>query len=147
MKIRTGFVSNSSSASFICEVCEDSYADCIGDILSRWPEVDKNTILTCLNDAEMVQCKNGHVFCEFHIEHEIIANLCDDDFADWDEEWRYYFPEKHCPLCSFSTVPPDVLIKYLLYKVKMSQADVEDEIREKFGNLAEFTEQMKELSL
>ena len=147
MKIRTGFVSNSSSASFICEVCGDEYS---GDgniyINCQW------TWDACLREAEMVECKSGHIFCEDHADREIIEklkaqDLDDEDSPDWDEEWRCSFPEKYCPLCSFKEVPRDTLVKYLLKKVKMSQASVEDEIREKFGNLAEFTTQMKESGL
>lgn len=42
MKIRTGFVSNSSSSSFVCDVC--------GNIESGWD--------LGLNDAEMCECVN-----------------------------------------------------------------------------------------
>ena len=131
MKIRKGFVSNSSSSSFTCEVCYENY--------SGWD--------ACLSEAEMVECPSGHLFCEDHVDREIINRLNNEDSPDWDEEWRCSFPEKYCPLCSFKEVPRDTLVKYLLKKVKMSQASVEDEIREKFGNLAEFTTQMKESGL
>jgi hypothetical protein len=50
MKIRSGFVSNSSSSSFICDVC--------GHDASGWD--------LGLHDAEMYQCENGHTFCEDH---------------------------------------------------------------------------------
>ena len=50
MKIRNGFVSNSSSSSFICEVCGQ----------------DASGYDMCLSDAEMYECINGHVFCESH---------------------------------------------------------------------------------
>ena len=50
MKIRSGFVSNSSSSSFICDVC--------GQDVSGWD--------MGLYDAEMYECVNGHTFCEEH---------------------------------------------------------------------------------
>ena len=50
MKIRNGFVSNSSSSSFICDVCGHDEA---GYDLG-------------LEDAEMYECQNGHIFCESH---------------------------------------------------------------------------------
>jgi hypothetical protein len=49
MKTRTGFVSNSSSSSFVCDVCgrEESGMD------------------MCLSDAQMTRCKKyDHTFCE-----------------------------------------------------------------------------------
>jgi hypothetical protein len=63
MKIRTGFVSNSSSSSFICNVC--------GENVSGYDMM--------LSEAEMYECGNGHIFCEGHVKggfdyHEILGN-------------------------------------------------------------------------
>lgn len=51
MKLRKGFVSNSSSSSFVCDVC--------GYTESGWD--------MSLEEAEMYECENGHTFCEGHI--------------------------------------------------------------------------------
>lgn len=50
MKIRNGFVSNSSSSSFICDACGavESGMDC------------------SLEDMGFLECVNGHTFCEDH---------------------------------------------------------------------------------
>lgn len=48
MKIRNGFVSNSSSSSFTCAVCGDEH--------SGWD--------LCLSECEMYECVNGHTFHE-----------------------------------------------------------------------------------
>ncbi|MHA1468968.1 MAG: hypothetical protein ACTSSP_00250 [Candidatus Asgardarchaeia archaeon] len=53
MKIRTGFVSNSSTQSFVCPLCDDLYLLMDGD-----PET--NTYALCI-------CKNHHAFCQVHI--------------------------------------------------------------------------------
>lgn len=50
MKIRKGFVSNSSSSSFTCDVCGEN---CSGMDMG-------------LKDAEMYECEEGHTFCESH---------------------------------------------------------------------------------
>ena len=50
MKVRTGFVSNSSSSSFTCSVC--------GCTESGWD--------LCLDDSYMYGCANGHYYCEGH---------------------------------------------------------------------------------
>lgn len=49
MKIRQGFVSNSSSSSFICDICgmTEAGSDC-----------------ESMSDYGLVECNNGHTFCE-----------------------------------------------------------------------------------
>jgi hypothetical protein len=48
MKIRNGFVSNSSSSSFTCAVCGD----------------EQSGMDLCLSECEMFECTNGHTFHE-----------------------------------------------------------------------------------
>ena len=50
MKIRKGFVTNSSSSSYVCEICH--YADSTYD---GGPE-----------DVGMCECTNGHIICQEH---------------------------------------------------------------------------------
>jgi len=57
MKQRLGFVSNSSSSSFICDVC--------GKDATGWD--------MCLYEAEMFECENGHIFCESHAKDKITS--------------------------------------------------------------------------
>jgi len=51
MKIRNGFVSNSSSSSFICEVC--------GNYVGGYD--------MSVSEAGMVQCNCGHIICISHL--------------------------------------------------------------------------------
>ncbi len=51
MKIRTGFVSNSSSSSFICQVTNEVYSGYDSSI----------------DDFGLVKCENGHLFHEDHL--------------------------------------------------------------------------------
>jgi len=55
MKIRTGFVSNSSSSSFICDVT--------GYVESGWDMT--------LSEAGMCQCENGHIFSNEYLVCEL----------------------------------------------------------------------------
>lgn len=59
MKTRSGFVSNSSSTSFTCDICGESQS---GWDLSR-------------SDAGMKECRSGHTFCD---EHELTPVITDD---------------------------------------------------------------------
>ena len=47
MKFRKDFVTNSSSSSYVCEIC--------GRTESGWD--------MGLSEAEMMECVNGHTFC------------------------------------------------------------------------------------
>jgi hypothetical protein len=51
MKIRTGFVSNSSSSSFVCEITGEQFSG-----------YDAS-----LGDFELVECQNGHIFSENYV--------------------------------------------------------------------------------
>ena len=55
MKYRIGFVTNSSSSSFICCYC--------GSVYTGWD--------MSLSEAEMLECVNGHLLCEYHLGEEL----------------------------------------------------------------------------
>ena len=52
MKIRQGFVSNSSSSSFICAICKETETSMNGDV----------------GEVDMCQCECGHIMCIKHIQ-------------------------------------------------------------------------------
>lgn len=52
MKIRTGFVSNSSSSSYICEICGSVMED---------------------DNDDMVTCERQHTFCVYHLKHALFS--------------------------------------------------------------------------
>ena len=147
MKIRTGFVSNSSSSSFTCNVCDNTQ--------SGWD--------MCLSEACMVECRNGHVFCEDHLvkpvwfggyntivnkegknDYEDMDIMADEerDFDDYDDG-RYNILPVSCPVCSLVDIPTDAMCKFLLWKSSMTYKEAENDFRQQFESMEDFDMQMK----
>jgi len=162
MKIRKGFVSNSSSTSFTCEVCGSEVSG-----------MDMG-----LSEAEMVECNNGHTFCENHklstesetdlrkkIKNYIEGNYKDGDFktkylkqldeieVDDEEELRYFAENffdtyanasvEECPICQFQSLRPIDINKYLYKKYETCGKEIIKELREKFKSYKDFKEWLK----
>ena len=123
MKIRKGFVSNSSSSSFVCDVC--------GEEVSGMD--------MCLSEAEMSQCVNGHTFCNDHKkeEPEIESESEDEDDDSYD------VPANKCPCCTFQTVSNGDLISYLLKEKGTTREAVTKTLRETFPSYDTFTKYVK----
>ena len=121
MKHRKGFVSNSSSSSFICDHCGQEY--------SGWD--------ACLDEAEMIKCENGHTICQGHIDN--FYDILHDLEKNGDSyEARYNFPKKYCPICSFETIIDSDAVKYLLKRSDMSIGDMKTDIQTNFNSYDEF---------
>ena len=77
MKTRKGFVSNSSTTSFTCEVCGESWAG--SDSLSYV-------------DTGFLSCINGHVICEEHkldapdLTNQEMYDILIEEYKNW--PWR-----------------------------------------------------------
>lgn len=84
MKIRSCFVSNSSSSSFICDACgsaEESY------------------------DGEgHTQCEIGHEFCDYCVKDDMKKVESDD--------YGYAVTKETCPICTKKIVPDYVKLQY-----------------------------------
>jgi len=147
MKTRNGFVSNSSSSSFICDVC--------GEEVSGWD--------MSLEEAYMAECEGGHTFCVEHTGKDfedfitkesaldylnnstyykddipLVEKMDEDQFCEWlDEgvgedfvgELRYQLPSCCCPICNMETVSNDMLVDYLVKTNGITKKTVLDEIR------------------
>ena len=119
MKIRLSFVSNSSSSSFTCSVCEKQFTgwDC-------YPGSDNGHS----------ECVNGHVFCD---DYEVsVPNPCDTcekverncgncKHCNWDGVPTYH----RCPVCTFAVLAPGEASLYLEKEYGVSRADAFAQVR------------------
>ncbi len=134
MKIRLGFVSNSSSSSYTCDYC--------GETESGWD--------TGLSEFELVECGIGHICCEHHlsisisdpkvaeaflIEHPQYKDYDDDSLA---AEARYEFPTKFCPLCNLEAIGVGDLLAYYRLRFGLDHDEVLDDIKSTFGTYENF---------
>lgn len=110
MKLRQGFVSNSSSSSFICDVCGET--------------VEGRDL--CLDEAEMYRCVNEHTFCESEALGEVEENSEDED--GWDGD-NYNIPEKNCPICNFVEASNSDIGKYFEKIYGITRESVFEEVK------------------
>lgn len=108
MKIRKGFVSNSSGSSFICAIC--NHSEYVHDM--------------ALTEAGFAQCENEHVFCEEHLLDGVTSeDLINDDYIG------ECYPDKYCPICQFQEYSQPEMAEYLNEKYNISRDEVFSEIK------------------
>ena len=153
MKIRNGFVSNSSSSSFTCNVCHDTVSG-----------YDMG-----LSEAEMFSCEGGHRVCNSHSKRnpedyinseewrqEALPDLKklypDTNFDEMDEEavddylsdWRHDaisdMPASFCPVCRLEVIRPEEEVLWLRHELNITKKVVHERIRTQFDNLKDMME-------
>lgn len=148
MKFRKDFVTNSSSSSYVCEICgrtESGY-----DL--------------CLSDCEMMECVNGHIFCcdealEKPSKEDLVKMILENEwnkerwdrfareYKDYSEDemlamdddilfdtfcsdgYNYDVPECVCPICNFIEYSEYDLSAYLLKEYGVSRDEVFAEVK------------------
>ena len=152
MKVRTGFVSNSSSSSFVCNVCGGSYegydgmyeVDCYTcevdhDICEDCFPLIKSAIKSLAADvnkaAEALELTNSEV-------NELMGA---EDKESWIEEHNggCEMCSALCPVCNLTHISGSAEAQYLREKFGLKREDVLNEIRKKFDNFNKFKEEMK----
>lgn len=150
MKFRKDFVTNSSSSSYVCEIC--------GRNESGWD--------LGLSECEMMECINGHVFCcdealPFPSKEEMVKTIMENEwnkkyhyswrgecteetytadqllemeedtlfFDFYNEEGHYNVPERVCPICNFIEYSEYDLSDYLLKEYGISRDEVFAEVK------------------
>lgn len=153
MKVRTGFVSNSSTTSFECDIC--GYSETYHDSIS-------------CSDFDVIYCEFGHCLCVHHIE-EYFPDV-GDNYENEDGELSV----EYCPFCQnilFTNkdlglyllkehgVPKEEVfayiksinkrrrvlrdeeyVEYVLKKIGKTSEDIELDINVKFKTFADFWE-------
>lgn len=126
MKIRYGFVSNSSSSSFTCNVCGET----------------QSGMDMCLSDAYMFGCTNGHYVCN---EHKLKDNeeLCREKYGDDFDVENSEMPPELCPICQFQEFQNDDLLQFAVNMGLINLASLITDIRARFKTYKEFAEFLK----
>ena len=149
MKFRKDFVTNSSSSSYVCEICGRT----------------ESGFDLCLSDAEMMECVNSHTFCREealkrpskkdlikmilenewnkdtwdstlkgrrdYTEEELITMEEDALFDKFCSEGGYYeVPECVCPICQFIEYSEYDLSAYLLKEYGIPRDEVFAEVKQ-----------------
>lgn len=161
MKVRNGFVSNSSSSSFMCSVChalESGYD-------------------ASLREMGMVECMGcGSTMCEDHVHtgkptddemrsamlaDEFLGDAidCEDDpyaevkaarhgdlvemYEAWLEHDNSHIGPHECPICTLKHLDAETTLDYLCKKLGLQRAGVQGEIRAGFKDLNAVQEFLK----
>jgi hypothetical protein len=114
MKVRKGFVSNSSSSSFICEICGEK---------AEGMDIS-------LSEADMFQCENGHTMCTEHALKDLTCGGHTDEEDEEDEFDLYEIDEACCPICNYQEISYDDAREYLKKKYGVSEDLVFQKIKE-----------------
>lgn len=122
MKKRLGFISNSSSSSFVC--------DC-GSVI--------DTSDMSMEDVGIERCENGHYFCNNCHSHSDPNNHYihvnpenDDDFMS------RILKKEYCPYCQFEQITDTDLKNFLLRKYDTSTEKLLKEIKSIFKTYEAF---------
>jgi hypothetical protein len=122
MKKKIGFISNSSSSSYVCNVC--------GDIREGYDE----------KEVGMIECHHGHFFCDTEKIKRVKRSLCDVSKNQDDDKYEIKRKDncKICPICQMRTFGDDLLFKALLKFTNFTKAETTKCIKDRFTSYQDF---------
>ena len=154
MKTRSGFVSNSSSSSFTCNVCGETQSG-----------MDMG-----LSECGMFECEHGHTVCDDHqrkveitdadkkalllsrlakqtwrkdIAEKITAEINAYSTGELEDQYREACyegsPSVLCPICSFEKLDDTDGLLYLLKKSGLTREQLASQIGTEFKTYSDFT--------
>ena len=115
MKIRKGFVSNSSTTTFICSICREI-------------EAGRDS---GLSDFEMFSCINDHEM------HEECLAINDDDEDSYYTKFQEV-PIEFCPICQLKEITEEDMFKFLIVSSKKTKEEIKEWIQSKFDSYEKF---------
>jgi len=170
MKIRTGFVSNSSSSSYVCYVCGEAETVYDGN----------------LSESGLMECEEGHVFCDSHAleyvpekkvftfeekKRMVLERACENlGFGEnqveawerfnakpdeeiekmWEEEdWEEYDEElegediRCCPICQMTEYNTDEALHFLMLDNGLSKKDLLENMKALFSTYQDMANHLK----
>jgi hypothetical protein len=147
MKIRLGFVSNSSSSSFVCDVCEKKYegwdgeygfevfkcengheiCDCVDlveanekKILSHLKEKVKNLAIKYKDSPYM----SSNFYKELYEKIKDLDSLDDVDPDEYNDAYEDGKASIYCPICTFKTYSLEEMAQYLSKKYAVNRDEL-----------------------
>jgi hypothetical protein len=154
MKLRTGFVSNSSSSSFICEICGciESGMDCgpeafgminlpcghtmckghINDISEKEEELKKSALETIQKEISENPSRKEEL-------EELYDDLLDvetfEEFVEiYQEEFDVEYTNVQCPICTFEIIRDQDMLNYFVKNNSLTKEEIACKVRKSLIN-------------
>lgn len=154
MKLRHGFVSNSSTSSFLCCVCGQMEAgsDSCGMAdygfcrCEHQHEMCTDHMLDGSEDVSIEQMKK--YLLENVVDEEELKEMTDENIQEAyeenasEEDSVYDFPERFCPVCQMKSIEDERLTTFILKKLGTTKSEVVKEIQKTYKNYDEFVKAM-----
>lgn len=129
MKIRMDFVTNSSSSSYVCEICG---------------EIESGMDLSFAECYDLTACEEGHTFCKRHITNkEPYELITPNDENGFDDCMDPVVPKSHCPICQLDVVATDDFRSYLVKLTGISRDKLPAELKAAFVTYDKFQEYLR----